>query len=537
MKVSLSEKARAAFGSLLIIMGTTAATMLIVGPAIFQLADPLKEGVSVFTQTMDQLLPPPLPYLGTLVGVAVLLSASAASAQGLQNLFLGLRYRHYIPVIFGQRNRFEVADKPVWIEVAIVALCFLLFGTNEETYLAIYAAGVFVLLSMTGWAAGKRLIRHLKAKLTVNNLVALFGTLAAAFLTSAATLIIFFERFTEGAWTYFVFVPVLYLFFSYFRNRLGDPTPVEERLGRMITERRYLAAAQPSAKPVLENIMVPLDGSAFAEHALPLAQSLCQVYDASLMLVSVEEATNMHQFVPRPPIQAPRIAGGTAERSDYLSEIAWRLNAGNVKVDFMVGTGPVEQELQNFAHDSGIDLIVMSSHGRSGFDRWLIGSTANKLLQISDTPLLLIRPGNEWRSRGTIFKRLLVTLDGSKIAEQALPYARMLASRMGSEIVLLSVPAGFESESHILHVHQYLEGIATSLRTDGIAAQALVTGSAAAQTIVNVSESEEVDLIMLATRGAGGMERFMVGSTTDRVVRHTHRPVFIVPVRSWRNLG
>jgi hypothetical protein len=155
---SPAEKSKKAFASLLIIMGTTAVTMLIVGPEIYKLADPGKD-LSVFTQTMDQILPAPLPYLGTLIGVAVLMSASAASAQGLQNLSLGLGRRHYVPPMFGQRNKFDVADKPVWLEVGIVSACFVLFGTHEETYLAIYAAGVFILLSMTGWAVTKRLVR------------------------------------------------------------------------------------------------------------------------------------------------------------------------------------------------------------------------------------------------------------------------------------------------------------------------------------------------------------------------------------------
>ena len=88
------------------------------------------------------------------------MSASAASAQGLQNLALGLYERNYIPRYMGERNQFEVADKPVWLEVGIVGICFTFFGTHEETYLAIYAAGVFILLSMTGWAVTKRLIRH-----------------------------------------------------------------------------------------------------------------------------------------------------------------------------------------------------------------------------------------------------------------------------------------------------------------------------------------------------------------------------------------
>lgn len=212
-------KSRRAFNSLLIIMGTTAITMLIVGPAIADLSDPTDEHVSVFTQTMDQLLPDPLPYIGTFVGIAVLMSASAASAQGLQNLSLGLRERNYIPHLLGQRNKFEVADKPVWIEVAIVTVCFLFFGTSEETYLAVYAAGVFILLSMTGWAVTKRLVRDIREQFTISKLAFIVGAVLAAILTTGATGIIFFERFREGAWTYLIFIPLLYATFTYFRNQ------------------------------------------------------------------------------------------------------------------------------------------------------------------------------------------------------------------------------------------------------------------------------------------------------------------------------
>jgi hypothetical protein len=196
-----AQKSRKAFTSLLLIMGTTALTMLIVGPAIFSLSDPTDTHVSVFTQAMDQLLPDPLPYLGSLVGVAVLMSASAASAQGLQNLALGLYERHYIPRYMGERNQFDVADKPVWLQVAIVGLCFVLFGTHEETYLAIYAAGVFILLSMTAWAVTKRLWRRIREEYALGKLFPIFGTIAAALLTTGATGIIFYERFFEGAWT------------------------------------------------------------------------------------------------------------------------------------------------------------------------------------------------------------------------------------------------------------------------------------------------------------------------------------------------
>ena len=106
--------------------------------------------------------------------------------------------------------------------------------------LAIYAAGVFILLSMTGWAATRRLRREVRLNRKWRGLLSLIGTIVAAALTTMATIIIFRERFFEGAWTYFIFLPILYLIFSYFRRRLGPPTPLEERQGLLTAEQRYL---------------------------------------------------------------------------------------------------------------------------------------------------------------------------------------------------------------------------------------------------------------------------------------------------------
>ena len=575
------EKSRKAFGSLLIIMGTTSATMLIAGPAIFQLSDPTNEHVSVFTQTMDQLLPSPLPYLGTLVGVVVLLSASAASAQGLQNLALGLKDRHYIPAFIGQRNKFDVADKPVWIEVGLVSLCYLAFGTSEETYLAIYAAGVFILLSMTGWAAAKRLIRELRAEFSVSHLATLIGTSIAALLTSVATLIIFRERFFEGAWTYFVFIPVLYAIFTYFRHRLGEPSPLKERLGMLeeamwgvgagsgepITVAPVTAAVQPlelewqptlpadqrwrTKRVTFKHVLVPLDGSPFAEQALPMAETICERFGIPLTLVSVIQSPGLLQVLPGAQAEQGQIESGQIEREQYLSRAAKRLRVAGIDVDYAVGVGTVAEAINSLVSEIGVDLVVMSTHGRSGVERWLIGSVADKIVQMVTTPVLLVRPAVGGNSKVPSLKRLLVTLDGSEFAERVLPYARALATHFDSEILLLSVPEVPEAQMYgamadavqrlrvqaEVEIRQYLEEITTALREEGLSAQAMVMGSGPARTIVAVGESEAADLIMLATHGRGGLDRLFVGSVADRVVRHSRCPVFLVPVRERRASG
>ncbi|MFN2221838.1 MAG: universal stress protein [Candidatus Promineifilaceae bacterium] len=527
------RKSRMAFQSLLIVMGTTSIVMLVVGPAIRQLSDPFNTEVSVFTQTMDQLLPQPLSWLGTLVGVLVLLSASAASAQGLQNLALGLRLRNYVPSFIGHRNAYEVAAIPVWIEVALVSICFLAFGTNEETYLAIYAAGVFILLSMTGWAATKRLFRQAGFASGARNYLALGGTATAAALTSLATIIIFFERFVDGAWAYFVLLPVLYLLFTFFRHRLGEPTPVEERRGLLFAERRYLPKFEQS--PVAFNrLLVPLDGSSFAEQALPLAQALGLAHDSQLTLLSVRQGAGDRRGLPA--IQGG-LNGDLSEYEYYLGQVAARLKSdgvinGGVRIQPLVVEGRVADQITAVAAEQGADALVMSTHGRSRVSRMLLGSVSSEVLQQSTRPLLLVQPGQMAEPRPLAFSKLMVALDGSSEAELVLPYARALAARFGSEIILLSVPDDLQAESQLGNLQRYLEDVAGVLTSSGLSVRSMMTGSDPAHTIVEMARANDVDLVMLTTHGRGVRARLLFGSVADTVVRHYRRPIFMVPVRA-----
>lgn len=510
-----AEKSRKAFGSLLIIMGTTAVTMLIIGPAVLKLADPTHTDVSVFTQTMDKLLPSPLPYIGTLIGVIVLASASAASAQGLQNLALGLRYRNYIPAALGTRNKYDVADKPVWLEVGIVAICYLVLGTSEDTYLSIYAAGVFILLSMTGWAAAKRLTRELRVKFSGPHLAALVGTIIAATLTTGATFIIFEERLTEGAWTYFVLIPIFYFVFNHYRSKQGEPRPLEEHLGRFFAGQYLLPTERedlPDDEPTFRRLVVPLDGTAFAEHALPMSKILSHIFQSQVTLITVDDGDD---------------DDGATGIEDYLNHIAWQFGQSQIPVEHTHRAGEVAEEIDKVAYDSKSDLIVMSTHGMPGLDRLYVGDVANKLIRILRTPVLILRPTDRWQSRTTRFKRLLVSLDGSQAAEKILRYARTLATTFNSEIVLLSVP---ESDAEKPKIELYVETVASALSELGYKARALVTGSGAVRTILEVSLSESADLIMMVTHGRGNVERrASVGSVADRVVDAANCPVFLVP--------
>ncbi len=524
-----AQRSRRAFESLLIAMGTTCATMLIVGPAVFQFSDPTNPRVSVFTQAMDKILPQPLPYLGTLIGVVVLASAAAASAQGLQNLALGLRYRHYVPARMGQRNDFDVADMPVWIEVAIACLCFIVLGTREDVYLSLYAVGVFILLSMAGWAAAKRTLRLRSQRFSIDRVLGFAGAIAAALLTSAATVIIFVERFTEGAWAYLLFIPVIYIGLSYSRKRLGKPVPLAEHLGRLYSD-QYLLPYQrkggPQRDTKIEELLVPLDGSQNAELALSTAEFLAHAFGSRLTLLSVdaEEGHTMKSWGHR-----------IAELGEhYLGQQAQKLAEAGLKVDCVVERGKPDKVIAGIAQDMGADLIVMTAYGHSIIERFFVSDIAEQTIRRARTPVLLLRPEDVSRRWLRGFKRLLVALDGSHRAETALRFARKFAEVFGSEILLLGVPEADFEEPQLV---DYLERVSKALCKGNLTASALVIGSEAARTIAEVSASEDSDLVILAKNGRGGsFHRAALGSVAVQAIQSVECSILLIDTSEFGRL-
>ncbi len=561
-------RSKRAFNSLLIIMGTTAATMLIVGPAILDIADPTNYEVSVFTQTMDVLLPSPLPILGTIVGIAVLMSASAASAQGLQNLALGLKKRNYIPPNLGQQNEYDVADKPVWLEVGIVSLVFLLFGTNEETYLAIYAAGVFILLSMTGWAVTKRLIRQARENFTIGKALLIPGTIVAAVLTTGATAIIFEERFFEGTWTYLIFIPILFVGFSFSRSMLGEPDPVLDYLGGLdiallagfgfgqMAPATVAVGGTPTAPPditwdpepiershwrtehkTINKIAVLLDGSVYAAQALPAAKRICRATGASMTLLS---GVKSYSHGPQEQFNAD-----LAAREIYLDSMIEQLKADGFEVYKAVRRGSIAEVTQAFVESAGIDLVVTTTRGKSGEKHWMSGGVSSKLMMKLDIPVFLVQ-GDQPKDLGRKPERMLVALDGSIASEKVLPYARTLGQVYDSELTLLSVPQIPETENYrapadvVEHLRaeaeakmkDFLDAVARSLEKDGLRVSTLVKGSRPATTIVETAEKDDYGLILMTSNGRGTFDRMIMGADSERVVGSTNRCVLMMPSRN-----
>jgi nucleotide-binding universal stress UspA family protein len=144
------------------------------------------------------------------------------------------------------------------------------------------------------------------------------------------------------------------------------------------------------------NILVPLDGSSFAETALPHATALAEKFDSLLILVNVFETPHVYGSSIEKGVLMDIHQAAVRESSDYLEEVKARLtNEGfKVEVNFIEG-GNVPAMLLEAITESGADLVVMSTHGRSGLDRWRFGSVAQRVARHSPVPIVLIQPKTE----------------------------------------------------------------------------------------------------------------------------------------------
>jgi len=302
-------------------------------------------------------------------------------------------------------------------------------------------------------------------------------------------------------------------------------------------------------------ILVPLDGSTFAEHALPLALALARRGHAALHLVTVSTPLTQAYIEGVYVGSADLEAEVNARYQNYLNTIAERLHEHtDVPISSEVITGEVAATLCEIAGSGKVDLVVMATHGRSPLGRFWLGSIADDMVRHVSLPLLLVRPGEEEvrMEEEPDLSRVVVSLDGTDGAEQILEPAVALAELIPqTEIVLFRavrrvvpddvVPELMEPEPRNLRneverlqeellreADEYLTSIAHPLQTRGLNVRThVVAEDPPALAILNEAEGEHAGLIALETHGRGGLARLFFGSIADKVVRGAHVPVLI----------
>jgi nucleotide-binding universal stress UspA family protein len=290
-------------------------------------------------------------------------------------------------------------------------------------------------------------------------------------------------------------------------------------------------------------ILVPLDGSLFAEWAIPVALGLAGRADGKVVLLSVDEQ-------PGPPDGWLVVGAPTGERlGQYLEGVVTRIReVSQVPVSTSVREGPVVKAILAAVEEGSVDLVVLTTHGRGPLTRMWLGSVADNLVRHATTPVLLVRPGEApsvalapWVD----ITGVLVPLDGSREGEQCfdaavrvcgsasaryhamtvVPPARLLVSPY---LLDSAVDQSAAMEAARVRAGEYLDRAAGRLREKGAQVDTeVILDSLPASAVITRAESDDVDIVVMSTHGRGGVTRLLLGSVADKVVRAVEKPVLL----------
>jgi nucleotide-binding universal stress UspA family protein len=294
-------------------------------------------------------------------------------------------------------------------------------------------------------------------------------------------------------------------------------------------------------------IMVPTDGSGFDREAIRVALRIAERTDAKIKLVRVLATGSFFGMAAAAEGTAIAAEVVRSERDRALSELyalaAECRAASNADISVDLHAGPVADVLEGYTRRNEVDLIVISTHGRSGIARLSLGSVTDSLIRHTTIPVLVVKPPTSYLNPQVIegFKRIVVPLDGSTLAEQILPRVLTLAKLEEAEITLLNVllPHSYSQkeipdsnlpwwDEDISLAQTYLFRIAGKLRRNGVAVTTdIVIGENVASAIGDFASREKADLIAIATHGRGGLARVLRGSVADAVM-HSSRLSMLV---------
>lgn len=299
---------------------------------------------------------------------------------------------------------------------------------------------------------------------------------------------------------------------------------------------------------MISTVLVPLDGTTVAEQAIPYAQALLPDGGRVILFRVVPE--------PEPPLiellwtlESPENATSEAARAALETTIA-RAHDARLRWEARVAQGhPAEQILQAAGH-GGVDMVIMMTAGRGAIGRAVFGSVADRVSRASPVPVLLVRPRPESATATAAeIRRLVVPLDGSQLAEAALPPATEIARRRGILVSLvqaidltalltpvsaggvLTVPLAPEVyEQTVATVErgarEYLAAVAAGLQAEGVDASWTVLEGSPFFAIADATQPG--DLIVMTSHGRGGVRRWLLGSVAEKLVREADAPVLLV---------
>jgi nucleotide-binding universal stress UspA family protein len=277
-------------------------------------------------------------------------------------------------------------------------------------------------------------------------------------------------------------------------------------------------------------VLVPLDGSPLANRALAYASMLGRARACRVLLLRV--------LTPQPPrgeelVQAP-------EARAELERIAARLRAAGLNVACEISTtlfGTPAEVVVDTAQREGAEIIVMSTHGRSGLGRWVYGSVAEGVLRLAQVPVLLVPAISHrtWPARRA--PRILLALDGSDVADRAIEPTSQWAQALRAEVVVVRVlPRPTAEAAAYLYedrsaeqteAEQSLQTATAPLRKAGLPVTLLTPTGEPAERIAEIAREQDVDIISMATHGRSGVSRVVLGSVATETLQRAAVPTLL----------
>ena len=291
-------------------------------------------------------------------------------------------------------------------------------------------------------------------------------------------------------------------------------------------------------------MLVPLDGSKVAEQVLPYARYLAKALAIPVELLEVvdPEALRLLANPEHGRYLDTLLADKRASSGDYLETMA--RSFAQARVTCSVENGNAEELIIDKAAADKDTLIVMATHGRSGIQRWLLGSVADKVLHGSTNHLFLIRATDQGKTEGeAALRKVIVPLDGSPLAQKVLPYVVDLGKKMRLEVVFLrayALPPAVSADEYGAYSQElfdqleaeakdYLAEKIKEVEQHGLKnVSSVVNIGYGAEEITMLARNTPNNFIAMCTHGRSGVTRWVLGSVTERVVRHSGDPVLII---------
>jgi nucleotide-binding universal stress UspA family protein len=284
----------------------------------------------------------------------------------------------------------------------------------------------------------------------------------------------------------------------------------------------------------IQTVVCPVDFFPASEAALSYAISIARNYDAGLHLLHVI-----------PPVSSvfgsEKHTGELVKKTDEDSQVrlgamAQTAKASGVEASFEVRFGEIDQEILNGIAEQDADLIVVGTHGRRGFQHWLMGSVCERLLRRVSTPILTV--SHPKKTDGGRIERILVATDLSDSSSEVAAWASSIAQKFESDITLLHVTDFVMGGVPHLYRDSLLQGINAEMKQLlppdvaeklKIKVETRVEFGIPFRVVLTLAEQEKFDLIVLGTHGKSALERTLLGSTAERVLRGASCPILAIP--------